>query len=78
VKRLLYHIGRLDGEEALRLDLSDGLSRPVDERIGLGFIPIKLPIIDEESYRIFSTTKEYRQWANQNLPSWLGYYSADD
>jgi hypothetical protein len=78
MKRLLYHIGRLDGEEALRLDFADGLSRPVDERIELGFIPIKLPIIDEECYRIFSTTKEYRQWANRNLPSWLGYHSADD
>ena len=78
MERLFYHIGRLSEEEALRLDFSDGLSRPVDERIGLGFILMKLPIIDEECYRIFSSTKEYRQWANRNLPSWLGYYSGDD
>jgi hypothetical protein len=78
MERLFYHIGRLEGEEALRLDFSDGLSRPVAERIGLGFIPMKLPVIDEERYRIFSSTKEYREWANRNLPKWLGYYGRDD
>jgi hypothetical protein len=39
---------------------------------------MKLPIMDVERYRIFNSTKEYRKWANQNLPSWLGYYSTDD
>jgi hypothetical protein len=78
MERLFYHIGRLDGEEALRLDFSDGLSRPVYERIGLGFIPMKLPIIDEEGYRLFNSTKEYRKWANESLPIWLGYHSTDD
>jgi hypothetical protein len=78
MERLLYHIGRLSEEEALRLDFSDGLSRTVSERIELGFIPMKLPIMDVERYRIFNSTKEYRKWANQNLPSWLGYYSTDD
>ena len=78
MKRLFYHIGRLSEEEALRLDFSDGLSRPVHERIELGFILIKLPVVDEERYRIFNSTKEYRIWASQNLPRWLGYYSTDD
>jgi len=44
----------------------------------LGFIPMKLPVIDEAPYRIFSTTKEYRKWANENTPAWLGYHSKDD
>jgi hypothetical protein len=78
MKRLLYHIGRLSEEEALRLDFSDGLSRSVHERIELGFILIKLPVVDEERYRIFNSTKEYRKWANQNLSRWLGYYCTDD
>jgi len=78
MERLHYHIGRLKEEEALRLDFSDGLSRTVSERIELGFILMKLPVIDEECYRIFNNTREYRQWANQNLPKWLGYYSKDD
>jgi hypothetical protein len=78
MERLHYHIGRLNEEEALRLDFSDGLSRTVSERIELGFISMKLPVIDEEYYRIFNNTREYRQWANQNLPKWLGYYSKDD
>jgi len=78
MKRLLYHIGRLSEEEALRLDFSDSLSRTVSERIELGFIPMKLPVMNEEHYRIFNNTKEYRQWADKNLPRWLGYYFTDD
>jgi len=78
MKKLLYHIGRLSEDEALGLDFSDGLSRPVYERIELGFIPMKLPVMNEEGYRIFNSTKEYRKWANQNLPKWLGYYCSDD
>jgi hypothetical protein len=78
MKRLIYYIGRPNEEEALRMDFSDGLSRPVHERIELGFIPMKLPIMDVERYRIFNSAKEYRKWANRNLPSWLGYYSKDD
>jgi len=78
MERLLYHTGRLSEEEALRLDFSDGLSRTVSERIELGFIPMKLAVIDEEDYRIFNNIKEYRKWANLNLTGWLGYYCTDD
>jgi hypothetical protein len=78
IKKVIYHIGRLTEEEQLKLDFLDGLSRTVYERIELGFIPIKLPVIDEERYRIFSTLKEYRKWADENTPSWLGYHCKDD
>jgi hypothetical protein len=78
MKRLFYHIGRLSEQEALRLDFLDSLSRTMSERIELGFISMKLPVMDEERYRIFNSTKEYRFWANKNLPKWLGYYSSDD
>lgn len=78
MRKVTYHIGRISEEEQLRFDFLDGLSRTVDERIQLGFIPMKLPVIDEAPYRIFSTTKEYRKWANENTPAWLGYHSKDD
>ena len=78
IKKVIYHIGRLTEEEQLKLDFLDGASRTVDERIQLGFIPMKLPVIDEVPYRIFSTTREYRMWANENTPTWLGYHCKDD
>jgi hypothetical protein len=78
MRKAIYLIGRISEEEQLTFDFSDGLSRTVYERIQLGFIPMKLPVIDEAPYRIFSTTKEYRKWANENTPSSLGYHSKDD
>ena len=78
MRKTFYRIGRLTEEEQLAFDFSDGLSRTLYERILLGFIPMKLPVIDEARYRIFNTTKEYRQWANENTPIWLGYHSKDD
>ncbi len=76
-KKLIYQIGKLSEEEQLKLDFEDGLSRSVEERSELGFIGVKIPIIDEASYRIFDTMDEYRRWANKNLPKWLGYYNTD-
>lgn len=73
-KKLIYHIGRISEEEQLKLDFMDGISRTVEERIELGFIPMEIPIINEEYFRIFNSIKEYRNWANKNLPKWLGYY----
>ena len=78
MRETIYRIGRLSEEEQLAFDFSDGLSRTVYERILLGFIPMKLAVIDEAPYRIFGTTKEYRKWANENTPSWLGYHPKDD
>ncbi|MEW5768256.1 MAG: hypothetical protein AB1797_11675 [bacterium] len=74
MKRLIYHIGRLNEEEQQRLDFQDALLRKVSEHIELGFIPLKIPVIDDAPYRIFDTTQDYRQWAEKNLPKWLGYY----
>ena len=73
MKKIIYHIGRLSEEEQFKLDFEDALSRPVEERIKFGFIAMKMPIIDEESYRIFDTMDEYRRWTDKNLPKWLGY-----
>jgi len=76
--KLIYHIGKLSEEEELRLNFLDSLSHTVEERIELGFIPMKLPIIDDEPYRIFDSTEDYRIWADQTLPDWLGYKIVDD
>ncbi len=78
MKKIIYQIGKLNEEEQLRFDFLDGLSRTVRERIQLGFILMKLPIINELPYRIFNSTKEYRKWANENTPMWLGYHTKDD
>ena len=28
---------------------------------------------DDEPFRTFDTTADYRRWCEQNLPDWLGY-----
>lgn len=75
--RLIYRIGRLTEEEN-KLNFRDSLSRSIDEHIQLGFMPMALPVIDDEPYRIFNTMKEYRKWCNKELPEWLGYRTVND
>jgi len=76
--KLVYKIGKTSEKEHLMLDFLDGLSRTVDDRISLGFIPLKLPVVDDVAYRIFETIEEYRQWSEENLPAYLGYYRPND
>lgn len=73
MKKPVYKIGKASEIEQFMLDFSDGLSRTVDDRIGLGFIPLKLPVVDDKAYRIFETMEEYRLWSERNLPAYLGY-----
>ena len=47
MQRLIYKIGNISEEEHLKLDFMDGLSRTVEDRISLGFVPFKIPVIDE-------------------------------
>ncbi len=74
MQKLMYKIGKAPEEEQLRLDFLDGLSRTVEERINLGLIPLKFPIVDDEPYRIFETMEEYRSWTESTVPRYLGYY----
>jgi hypothetical protein len=74
VQRLLYKIGNISEEEHLKLDFMDGLSRSVEDRISLGFVPFKTPVMDKMPYRIFETMEEYRSWSEKELPRFLGYY----
>ena len=74
MQKLIYRIGRTTEEEQFRLDFIDGLSRTVEDRISLGFVPLKNPVIDEMPYRIFETIEAYRKWSEDKLPRFLGYY----
>jgi hypothetical protein len=53
------------------------LERSLDQRIKYGFFRQHKPILDDAPYRIFETMKEYREWADKNLPRYLGYKIAD-
>ena len=78
MNKVFYRIGKLSPEKEYELDFKDALSRSVEERIALGFVPLKLSVFDDAAYRVFDSMKEYRNWAKENLPSWLGYDRADD
>ena len=49
------------------------LERSVEQRIKYGFFRQYKPVLDDEPVRIFETMKEYREWAHENLPRYLGY-----
>jgi hypothetical protein len=74
MQRLVYKIGNISEEERLKLDFMDGLTRAVEDRINLGYVPFKIPVIDETPYRIFETMEDYRKWSERELPRFLGYY----
>ena len=74
MQRLVYKIGNISEEERLKLDFMDGLTRAVEDRINLGYVPFKIPVIDEMPYRIFETMEDYRKWSERELPRFLGYY----
>ena len=47
--------------------------RPLEQRLKYAFIKTYKPVLDDAPSRSFDTMEEYRQWCDQNLPSWLGY-----
>lgn len=49
------------------------LDRSLEQRFKYGFLRQYKPVLDDEPYRVFGTMKEYRDWADQNLPRYLGY-----
>ncbi len=49
------------------------LNRTVDQRIKYGFFRNYKPIEDDEPVRIFEKMSDYRKWADENLPRYLGY-----
>ena len=49
------------------------LERTVEQRLKYGFFRNYKPVLDDAPYRVFETMAEYRQWADENLPKYLGY-----
>jgi hypothetical protein len=47
--------------------------RPLRQRFRYAFIRTYKPVLDDEPYRAFDTTAEYRAWCDAKLPTWLGY-----
>ena len=47
--------------------------RPLRQRFRYAFIRTPKPVMDDASFRAWATMADYRQWCEENLPSWLGY-----
>lgn len=54
-------------------DFEAAARRPLNTRIDYAFIQTYKPVMDDARFRAFDTTEQYRQWCEENLPSWLGY-----
>jgi len=47
--------------------------RPLRTRFRYAFIRTYKPVLDDEPFRAFDSTADYRRWCEENLPEWLGY-----
>jgi hypothetical protein len=47
--------------------------RPLEQRFRYAFIKTYKPVLDDERFRAFDSLREYREWCERSLPSWLGY-----
>lgn len=54
-------------------DFEASYRRTLKERLDYSFIHTYKPVMDDADFRSFDTMEEYRKWAEENLPSWLGY-----
>lgn len=73
---LVYFFGPSRKDEMIKKEFGLSLKRGVRDRIRRGFIKTYKPVMDDESYRIFTTMKEYKDWCAKALPKWLGYGKA--
>ena len=49
------------------------LERSLEQRLKYGFFRQYKPVLDDAPARTFETMAEYRKWADENLPRYLGY-----
>ena len=56
-----------------RAEFEAAAERPLDLRLKYALIHTYKPVLDDEPYRSFETTRDYRNWCNAHLPKWLGY-----
>ena len=52
------------------------MARPLEARMKYGFCRVHRPVLDTPGVRIFSSTKEYREWCAASLPAYLGFQPA--
>lgn len=52
--------------------------RPLKVRWRYAFIKTYKPVMDDEPYRSWESTADYRRWCAENLPDWLGYGPAKE
>lgn len=60
-------------DEDFRAQCRRQLKRSLKDRLKYGFFRSYRPVLDDAPYRFFATTAEYRKWADENLPEYLGY-----
>ena len=56
-----------------RAEFDAAAARPLDLRLKYAFIHTYKPVLDDAPYRSFETMKDYRDWCDKHLPTWLGY-----
>jgi hypothetical protein len=49
------------------------LNRSLALRFKYGFFRNHKPVLDDAGNRSFDTMREYREWADKNLPRYLGF-----
>lgn len=57
----------------LRAEFDAAARRDLRTRFRYGFVRTYKPIMDDARFRAFGSMREYREWCETNLPSWLGY-----
>ncbi len=54
------------------------MARSVETRMKYGFCRVNRPVLDTPGTRIFSSTRDYREWCAAHLPAYLGFQPASE
>ena len=54
------------------------LKRSLRDRFKYGFFRNYKPVLDDAPVRVFDTMQDYREWADRELPRYLGFKLVDD
>jgi hypothetical protein len=65
-----------EDERAFREQCRRQMARPLETRMKYGWCRVNRPVLDTPGNRIFSSTKDYREWCATNLPAYLGFKPA--
>ena len=58
----------MDMNRAWRDEFDAAAARPLDLRLRYAFVHTYKPVLDDQPYRSFESTADYRRWCNENLP----------